>query len=300
MLSFEYGRVMYVTMALFANNAVACFDRMVPNISTLIARKYGVKQNVMRSRNATMERMQHTIRTGHGESTETYQQHESDVPLAGETQGKGNVASLWSLLSQTILRTHQCLHEPLTLPHVTGSPKITKNNDAFVDDCDGMASKQRNDFCTSERATRLHLQTGAQLWAELIRLTGGNIAFHKCAWQMLAFKAWTFPPTIKERPTGQVRLHDAAGHYSTIRKMASNTPNKGLGCRQSVDGSMDKEYKYREEQCRQLASRAQLTHTTFRESHSLLMNYMIPSITYPMAGTTFNTTQCKDLNIIID
>ncbi|KAL7529017.1 hypothetical protein ACHAXR_002748, partial [Thalassiosira sp. AJA248-18] len=188
MLSFEYGRVMYVTMALFANDAVACFDRMVPNISTLIARKYGVKQNVMRSRNATMERMQHTIRTGHGESTETYQQNESDVALAGETQGKGDVASLWSLLSQTILRTHQCLHEPLTLPHVTGSPKITKNNDAFVDDCDGMASRQTNDFRTSERATRLHLQTGAQLWAELIRLTGGNIAFHKCAWQMLAFE----------------------------------------------------------------------------------------------------------------
>ncbi|KAL7531035.1 hypothetical protein ACHAXR_003811 [Thalassiosira sp. AJA248-18] len=42
MLSFEYGCVMYVTMALFANDAVACFDRMVPNISTLIARKYGV------------------------------------------------------------------------------------------------------------------------------------------------------------------------------------------------------------------------------------------------------------------
>ncbi|KAL7536182.1 hypothetical protein ACHAXR_006960 [Thalassiosira sp. AJA248-18] len=274
---------------------------MVPNISTLIARKYGVMKNVMRSRNATMERMQHKIRTGHGESTGTYQQHKQDAPLAGETQGKGDVASLWSLLSQTILRGHQNLHKPLsTLPHVTGSPKITKNNDAFVDDCDGMASRTRNNFRTSERETRLHLQTGAQLWAELIRLTGGNIAFHKCAWQMLAFEAWTFPPTIKERPTGQVRLHDATGHYSKIRKMASNTPNKGLGCRQSVDGSMDKEYKHREEQCRTLASRAQLVRTTFHESHSLLMHYMIPSIAYPMAGTTFSPTQCSDLNGILD
>ncbi|KAL7533444.1 hypothetical protein ACHAXR_008968 [Thalassiosira sp. AJA248-18] len=131
MLSFEYGRVMYVTMALFANDAVACFDRMVPNISTLIARKYGVTKSVMRSRNATMEQMQHRIRTGHGESKHTYQQNADDVPLAGETQGKGDVASLWSLLSQTILRTQQDLHEPLTLPHVTGSPKISKNNDAF-------------------------------------------------------------------------------------------------------------------------------------------------------------------------
>lgn len=32
MLAFEYGRALYVTIALFANDAVACFDRMVPNL----------------------------------------------------------------------------------------------------------------------------------------------------------------------------------------------------------------------------------------------------------------------------
>ena len=37
MLSFEYGRALYVTMTLFANDATACFDRMVPNISVLVA-----------------------------------------------------------------------------------------------------------------------------------------------------------------------------------------------------------------------------------------------------------------------
>ena len=37
MLAFEYGRALFVTMALFANDAVACFDRMVPNLSTLVA-----------------------------------------------------------------------------------------------------------------------------------------------------------------------------------------------------------------------------------------------------------------------
>ncbi|KAL7527529.1 hypothetical protein ACHAXR_002003 [Thalassiosira sp. AJA248-18] len=82
--------------------------------------------------------------------------------------------------------------------------------------------------------------------------------------------------------------------------MTSNTPNKGLGCRQSVDGSMDKEYNYREDQCRQYVSQAQQSRTTFRESQSLLMNYMLPSITYPMAGTTFSQKQCKDLNIILN
>lgn len=59
MLAFEYGRVLFVTIALFANDAVACFDRMVPNISTLVAMKYGISENIMISRNMAMKKMEH-------------------------------------------------------------------------------------------------------------------------------------------------------------------------------------------------------------------------------------------------
>ena len=31
-LAFEYRRVIFVTIALFVNDAVVCFDRMVPNV----------------------------------------------------------------------------------------------------------------------------------------------------------------------------------------------------------------------------------------------------------------------------
>ena len=42
LLTFEYARVIYVTIAMFANDATACIDRMVPNISSLVARKHRV------------------------------------------------------------------------------------------------------------------------------------------------------------------------------------------------------------------------------------------------------------------
>ena len=103
MLTFEYGRAMYVTMALFMNDATACFDRMVPNISSLVAMKYGMAPSVMKSRNLVMEAMQHIVRTKYGESTLRYMQENGDFALAGETQGKGDVASLWSILSHTLL-----------------------------------------------------------------------------------------------------------------------------------------------------------------------------------------------------
>jgi len=204
MLAFEYGRVLYVTIALFANDAVACFDRMVPNISTLLALKYGVQPNVMRSRNAVMSKMTHGVRTKHGDSTSTYCQLEDEPQVAGETQGKGDVACIWSLLSHTLLRAHSEMHEGISLNSADGKRKIEKNNDAFVDDCDGVASKRRCTARKSEDATRCHLQDGAQLWADLINATGGAIAFHKSGWQMLAFNDSSFPPTVKKQPSKDI------------------------------------------------------------------------------------------------
>ena len=90
-LAFEYSRALFVTLALFANDATACFDRMVPAISTIIAMKYGMHPNVMISRNMTMEDMEHAIRTKHGDSTITYKEESGDYKLAGVTQGKEDV-----------------------------------------------------------------------------------------------------------------------------------------------------------------------------------------------------------------
>ena len=72
LLTFEYARAVYVTIAMFANDATACYDRMVPNISTLVARKHGVAPNVMKARNIMIEGMEHHVKTKHGVSKITY------------------------------------------------------------------------------------------------------------------------------------------------------------------------------------------------------------------------------------
>jgi len=143
MLAFKYGRVLLVTIALFANDAVACFDQMVPDISEQIAMKYGITSNVMVSHNLVMSRMEHGVCTKHGDSKLTYRQEAGNAELAGKTQGKTDITCIWSLLSQTILRAHQIIYKGINLPSANGKRKIVGNNDAFVDDCDGLAAKRR-------------------------------------------------------------------------------------------------------------------------------------------------------------
>ena len=49
MMTFEYGRYMKATIAMFAADLTACFDRMVPALSNIISGKFGVDINVIRA-----------------------------------------------------------------------------------------------------------------------------------------------------------------------------------------------------------------------------------------------------------
>ena len=103
MLSFEYGRALYVTMALFANDAASCFDQMVPNISTLVACKYGMEPNVTIAQNLGMTDMEHSVLTKHGDSCGTYWDESGDMKISDKTQGTGISGFLWSIKSHTFL-----------------------------------------------------------------------------------------------------------------------------------------------------------------------------------------------------
>ena len=71
LLMLDYARSTYKTIAMFANDATACFDRMVPGVSSLIARKFGVSSAIMQCRNETINSLERNVRTGCGDSTDT-------------------------------------------------------------------------------------------------------------------------------------------------------------------------------------------------------------------------------------
>ncbi|KAL7545993.1 hypothetical protein ACHAWF_015021 [Thalassiosira exigua] len=186
MLAFEYGRAVYVTIALFANDATACFDRMVPDITSLIGRRHGMCKSVVKARTEIMKDIEHSVWTKHGDSDLTYCQEPGNVQLDGEGQENGKVASAWSVLSQTLLKDHQELHEGRVLPHVKNALLLlAKNNDSFVDDTNAMALKLGATYYLSKKLNVKHLEKGVQVWADLIRASGGSIALHKFLWQIL-------------------------------------------------------------------------------------------------------------------
>ena len=80
----------------------------------------------------------------------------------------------------------------------------------------------------------------------------------------------------------------------------SHIPNKGLGCRQAVDGNMDEEFDHRLDQTRKITARARGAKLTLQESYLMLTTHIVPATTYSLTVTTFTQKQCKQLNIAMD
>ena len=184
----------------------------------------------------------------------TYEEDDADDVMNGEVQGKGDVASLWCLMSHTILEAHTDLHKPITMMGATNKVVVQKNNDAFVDDTDGYAEAVERGDNAEEEAIK-SLQEKAQSWAKLIAVLGGSIAFNKCIWQVIGWYYKVSPPRMKEKSHYKIELTDREGMKTEIQQLPKDQPNIGLGCRLAMDGSQMHECAFRIQQCKQFHSR---------------------------------------------
>ena len=159
-------------------------------------------------------------------------------------QGKVDVASLWCIVSHTILTAHSSLHKPIVIQGATKECKIVKNNDAFVDDTYGYAEAKTCGRDLEKEAVE-YLQRKAQSWARLIAVLGGEIAFHKCMWKVIGWKYKKFPPTLKTKSKYKVKLTNRGGVHTEISQLPIDHPNVGLGCRLAPYGNQKHECSFR-------------------------------------------------------
>jgi hypothetical protein len=193
--------------------------------------------------------------------------------MAGEYQGKADAAPLWSAESHTFLRTHQQLAEGSFMPHVIDQViAIRKNNDAYVDDDDMTKTARGKNFDDLAKMLVTETQTSAQLWNDIIFLSGGGVAHHKSMWQGISFDNSTCPPTMRKYFPGEIHLKDRKGVQTKITKLSIKQPNKGLGCHLAPNaaqhGSDKHEFEVRCSQAHKLANNVLPVHTSPHETYN--------------------------------
>jgi hypothetical protein len=236
MMTFEYGRYMRVTIAMFAADLTACFDRMFPALSNILAGKFGVQVPALRARGETIERLERSVRTGHGVSELTYGNRPGRAKIAGKLQGKGDVAPLYALLSSTIMDAHATLYAGICLESPVPGLPIRKRNDGYFDDVNTLVASMEVGVL-AEEYTMYQLGKGAQTLTELNETSGGATAFHKCATQVLSWRSNGKKLAINYEFDGKLSLKDNMGAVSSIKNLRADEANTGLGYHMAVDAN---------------------------------------------------------------
>ena len=86
LLTYESARMQKCTIGSLQHNMTAHFDRMQPELTTVLATKYRVSQEIMKSIGATIAALKHNVETFMGVSEGTYQQEEGEPKLGGTSE----------------------------------------------------------------------------------------------------------------------------------------------------------------------------------------------------------------------
>ena len=299
MLTFEFGRYMKATIALFANDQTACFDRMWPELSNVVAYTCGMDKNVLICRAKVIEEMKRHIRTGLGVSKQHYHNNISEPRIIGEIQGKGDVATLWAFMSSMLLLAHSFVWTGLDLPSATGRVGIKKKNNAgYVDDVDTLTGSMEYGAEATEQVMN-NLEEGAQKWANIQDVVSQSTAFHKCATSVLAWKVDNSSLVIDYDYKYDMILRDINGAGTCIKQLPPDKPNKGLGFHQALDGNMKYEFEERMNKVRHMCKAVSSLQPNQLDANTMLNGRLTPQTAYGMRLTSFTEKQCHQMDKLI-
>jgi Reverse transcriptase (RNA-dependent DNA polymerase) len=184
-LTFDLSRQLHQPMALCANDAKSCYDRIVHSVASLCMQRIGCPQPVVHTMFETLQNLRHHVRTRYGDSQTSYNAADAEIPIQGLGQGNGAGPTIWALISTPVLnllRTHgfgikiiSCISGDFL--HFVGY--------CFVDDTDLIEFPGE---ITTAAMVANSIQNAVDAWEAGIRATGGAIVPDKSHWYLIAYK----------------------------------------------------------------------------------------------------------------
>jgi hypothetical protein len=162
-----------LTGARLYNDAAACFDRIIENISNATLLREGLHPKICKLHAQTLTSARYHIKTNNGISANPNGDGLPE-PFLGTGQGAADSMPRWALLSDLIIRMYNAkaksikIHSPLSRTEVLTLIK------AFVDDTHStMIGKSIDQI-------KEYLWHNATLWEKLLHTIGGKLEISKC------------------------------------------------------------------------------------------------------------------------
>lgn len=282
----------------FDNDAASCYDRIIPSLASLIGRKKGIHRNVVLVHATTLQEAKYKLKTAMGVSEEFYQNC-SSYPIYGTGQGSTNSPVIWIIISSTLFDIHNQQAHGATFCSPDQSISISFSIVGFVDD----SNCQTNNFmCNNQEECDDLLASAtadAQLWADLLWVSGGYLELQKCSYHLLHFDfASNGRPFMTNRnDLGlPISVIDAKNQdLLEIPKKAPGMPHKTLGHLKAPAGNGRSQRKYLQAKCEKIASRITRSSLTAAESRTYYDAIFLPSVNYVLPQCFFTPSELRSI-----
>jgi hypothetical protein len=170
----------------FDNDAASCYDRIIPALASLIGRKHGLHKNVVFVHASTLEETKYKLKTSLGVSDEFYENCIA-FPIYGTGQGSGNSPAIWCIISSVLFSCHQDKGHGAFFCTPDQQMSVSLSMIGFVDDSTGQTNSFLQNDQSQPELLRAIMQLDAQLWNDLLWLSGGLLELSKCSFHHIHF-----------------------------------------------------------------------------------------------------------------
>jgi hypothetical protein len=169
----EIIRLQKLTGATLYNNATACFDRIVENISNATLMREGLDSKIAKLHDQTLTNAKYYIKTKNGICTSP-NGYGLPKPFYGTGQGAGDSMSRWGLLSNLFIRLCKYQEKSHSIFSSITKQKIMSLISAYVDDSYSIM------IANSIDQAKQYLKLNAERWENLLYTIGGKLELSKC------------------------------------------------------------------------------------------------------------------------
>ena len=284
-LSTDITRLNRSNLLVKFNDADGCYDRMRPELCSIVLRRYGCPKSIATCHSKTITHMKHKILTANGESIITII-NTLPLKLGGTGQGSAGSGPSWHCHMEPLLDALIKFSPGFQFTDITNTIKFIQYIIGYIDD-NTIVCNLPNDT-----STQILLQTATsvlQSWQRLLRHTGGDLSLPKCLFTLITWvptrNGELRMATIDETP-GDINIQTSPTTTKQIRRVEPDHAERILGVGMAATAQMKTEYAYRLEQARVLAARITKAPLARIEAEAAYRHW-IPVASYCLPITTF-------------
>ena len=281
-------------VAFMDDDAKACFDRILPQLSQIESQKWGLHHKAATLATKIIQHQQFYVRTGHGISNEAYS-YSDEKPIFGVGQGLGWSGPMWLNTSDTICKLLDQECGGMEFSSVDGKIIVDKKNDLFVDDTSSGVTANRTRM---NRSIPKQLEHDEQKHSFSLFGAGHRLALHKCKWYYVCYLRYLAKYSFKKESESPACINLKEGfdtQVTTVPRLEPDCPHKTLGHWISPMGTSKKQAQTIQAKVTTWSSKIGSSSLQRDDKIMAYLGYLMPSVKYKLVSTDLSFDECDAL-----